>query len=397
VSDAAWAPDALPAAEPLSIAIVGAGFAGAVLARELAETGGFVITVFDARSHIAGNCHTARDAETGVMVHTYGPHIFHTDNLAVWDYVNCFGEFRSYINRVKAVTERGVHSLPVNLLTINQFFGETLDPQEAREYIGALGERTHDGDPETFEEQALAFLGRELYENFFHGYTTKQWGVEPSELPASILKRLPVRFSYDDNYYSSRYQGIPVDGYTAIVEAILDHPAITVELNRRFERGMAGGYAHTFTSGPLDEYFGHSEGRLAYRTLDFERGVAEGDHQGTAVLNYCDASVPYTRIAEHKHFTPWESHERTVYYREYSRSAEPGDIPYYPVRLTGDKEMLARYAELAEKEPATTFIGRLGTYRYLDMHVVIAESLALAARCASTPQAEWPAFSAPVL
>lgn len=375
------------------IAVVGAGFAGAVLARELADSGRFQVTVVDERPHIAGNCHTSRDAGTGVMVHEYGPHIFHTDRPDVWEYVNRFGEFRPYVNRVKAITERGVHSLPVNLLTINQFFGTTFDPAEAREFVAGLGEGTPGREPETFEEQALAFLGRELYENFFHGYTTKQWGVEPSELPASILKRLPLRFSYDDNYYSSTYQGIPVEGYTHVVEGILDHPAITVRLGERFERAMAGDYAHTFVSSPIDSYFGHGEGRLAYRTLDFEREEAEGDHQGTAVMNYCSASVPFTRIAEHKHFAPWETHERTVFFREYSRLAGPDDTPYYPVRLADDKEVLGRYVGLAEQEPATTFIGRLGTYRYLDMHVVIAESLALAATCLSVPEEEWPAFS----
>lgn len=382
---------------PLAVAVVGAGFAGAVLARELAQTGRFTVTVFDERPHVAGNCHTVRDGGTGVMVHQYGPHIFHTDHADVWAYVNRFGEFRPYINRVKAVTDRGVYSLPVNLLTINQFFGTTFDPAQARDFITGLAEPVEGREPETFEEQALAFLGREIYENFFRGYTTKQWGVPPSELPASILKRLPLRFSYDDNYYSSTYQGIPVDGYTAIVTAILDHPAITVRLSERFERRMADGYAHTFVSAPLDAYFDHIDGRLSYRTLDFERGEADGDFQGTAVMNYCSESVPFTRIAEHKHFTPWEKHERTVFFREHSRLARLGDTPYYPVRLAEDKTVLRRYIARAQAEPATTFIGRLGTYRYLDMHVVIAESLALAAGCASRPLQDWPTFTAALL
>jgi UDP-galactopyranose mutase len=384
-------------AAPERIAVVGAGFAGAILARGLAESGRFEVSVFDERPHAAGNCHTVRDPATGVMVHRYGPHIFHTDRAEVWEYVNRFGEFRPYVNRVKAVTERGVYSLPVNLLTINQFFGTAFDPAEARDFVAGLGERDPGREPETFEEQALAFLGRDLYENFFHGYTSKQWGVEPTELPASILKRLPVRFSYDDNYYSSPYQGIPVDGYTRVVERILEHPAISVHTGQAFDRGMASGFAHTFVSAPIDAYFGHSEGRLGYRTLDFEREEAEGDHQGTAVINYCSATVPYTRVAEHKHFAPWETHERTVFFREYSRKAEAGDTPYYPMRLAADKELLGRYAALAEREPATTFIGRLGTYRYLDMHVVIAESLALADRCTTTPRESWPAFSADLL
>jgi UDP-galactopyranose mutase len=376
------------------IAIAGAGFAGLVLARELALAGGFEITVFDERDHIAGNCHTSRDPETGVMIHHYGPHIFHTDRAEIWDYVQQFGEFGPYVNRVRAVTARGVFSLPVNLLTINQFFGKRFTPAEAEAFVATLGD-TSIGEPQNFEEQALTMLGRELYENFFYGYTKKQWGVEPTELPASILKRLPVRFSYDDNYYNSPFQGIPVDGYTAIAEKMIDDPAIEVRLGERYEPSMRDDYDHVFFSGPMDGYFGYRLGRMQYRSLVFERFDAEGDHQGNAVVNYCEEEVPYTRIAEHKHFTPWESHEKTVLFREFSKATEPGDVPYYPMRLASDKELLARYVELAEAEEHTTFIGRLGTYRYLDMHVVMRESLELAAACLASPITEWPSFSAP--
>jgi UDP-galactopyranose mutase len=376
------------------IAIAGAGFAGLVLARELALAGGFEITIFDERDHIAGNCHTSRDPETGVMIHHYGPHIFHTDREEIWDYVQQFGEFGPYVNRVKAVTARGVFSLPVNLLTINQFFGERFTPVEAEEFVATLGDASID-EPQSFEEQALKMLGRDLYDNFFYGYTKKQWGVEPTELPASILKRLPVRFNYDDNYYNSPFQGIPVDGYTAIAEKMIDDPAIAVRLGERFEPSMRDDFDHVFFSGPMDGYFDYRLGRMQYRSLVFERFDAKGDHQGNAVINYCEQEVPYTRIAEHKHFTPWESHEKTVLFREYSKATEPGDVPYYPMRLASDKQLLAQYVELAEAEEHTTFIGRLGTYRYLDMHVVMRESLELAAACLATPIAEWPSFSAP--
>ncbi|MCU1635994.1 MAG: UDP-galactopyranose mutase [Cryobacterium sp.] len=375
-----------------SIAIAGAGFAGAVLARELAGSGRFSVTVFEERDHVAGNCHTSRDPETGVMVHHYGPHIFNTDREDVWGYVNGFSEFAPYVNRVKAHTARGVFSLPVNLLTINQFFGERFSPREAAEFVATLGDASID-EAQSFEEQALKFLGRDLYENFFYGYTKKQWGVEPSRLPASILKRLPVRFNYDDNYYNTRYQGIPVDGYTAIVEKILDVPGIEVRLRERFESGMNSQFDHVFFSGPMDGYFDYQFGRLQYRSLVFERFDEVGDFQGNAVINYCEEQVPWTRIAEHKHFTPWETHERTVCFREYSRLTSEGDVPYYPLRLTDDKDLLARYIELAEAEDRVSFIGRLGTYRYLDMHVVIGESLDLAAGCLSTPMEEWPTFS----
>jgi UDP-galactopyranose mutase len=376
----------------MSIAIAGAGFAGAVLARELADSGRFTVTIFEERDHIAGNCHTSRDPGTGVMVHHYGPHIFNTDREDVWDYVNALGQFGPYVNRVKAITNRGVFSLPINLLTINQYFGKRFSPREAAEFVATLGDASIE-EPDSFEEQALKFLGRDLYQTFFYGYTKKQWGVEPTQLPASILKRLPVRFNYDDNYYNSRFQGIPLEGYTAIVEKILDHPAIEVRLSERFEPEMKDGFEHVFFSGPMDGYFRYSLGRLQYRSLIFERFEETGDFQGNAVINYCEEEVPYTRIAEHKHFTPWESHEGTVCFREYSKLAEEGDVPYYPLRLTGDKEMLSRYMELAEAEEGVSFIGRLGTYRYLDMHVVIGESLDLAEVCLQKPIGRWPTFS----
>lgn len=376
------------------IAVAGSGFAGAVIARELVETGLYSVDVFEERDHVAGNCHTARDPGTGVMTHQYGPHIFNTSREDVWTYVRKWGEFMPYVNRVKAVTARGVFSLPINLLTINQFFGKTMGPREARAFVESLGDPSI-GEPRNLEEQALKFLGRELYENFFYGYTKKQWGVEPRELPASVLKRLPVRFNYDDNYYNQKYQGIPVEGYTALVERILDHPDITVRLRRRFSPEEKAGWDHVFFSGPLDAWFGFREGRLQYRSLTFERFEEHGDFQGTALMNYCQEEVPFTRVTEHKHFAPWESHEKTVCFREYSKDAGPNDIPYYPLRLAEDKALLRHYTEMAERERGVTFIGRLATYRYLDMHMVIGESLDLAKRLKELgPDTEsWPAFS----
>lgn len=374
------------------IAIAGAGFAGAVLARELADSGRFEVTVFDERSHVAGNCHTSRDEKTNVMIHRYGPHIFNTSREDVWAYVNKWTRFEPYVNRVKAVTEKGVFSLPINLLTINQFFGKKMGPAEARDFIGSLGESVR--EPATFEDQALKFLGRDLYKNFFYGYTKKQWGVEPEELPASILRRLPVRFSYDDNYYNQKFQGIPVEGYTAIVQKILDHESISVRLGERLEPENKDAYDHVFWSGPIDAFYRNSLGRLRYRTLKFERFDESGDFQGNAVINYCESSVPYTRITEHKHFAPWERHDETVCFREYSKECEPGETPYYPLRLEKDKTLLKRYVDLADREKNVTFIGRLGTYRYLDMHVVIGESLDLAKTGLSqTGKISWPAFS----
>lgn len=374
------------------IGIAGAGFAGAVLARELAETGKFRVTVFDERNHVAGNCHTQRDEETKVMVHQYGPHIFNTSREDVWEYVNKWGKFEPFVNRVKAHTEKGVFSLPINLLTINQFFGKKLTPAEARDFVGGLGDDSIK-EPKSFEEQAMKFLGKEFYKNFFYGYTKKQWGVEPSELPASILKRLPVRFNYDDNYYNQKYQGIPVSGYTEIVKRILDHHEIEIRLGQKLDPERKRDFDHIFWSGPMDGFYNFKHGRLGYRTLKFERFVENGDYQGNPVINYCEESVPFTRVAEHKHFTPWEEHEKTVCFREYSALCGENDTPYYPLRLNNDKALLEKYVKLAETEDKVTFIGRLGTYRYLDMHVVIGESLDLAKFCRSKDISEWPKFS----
>lgn len=360
------------------IACIGAGFSGAVIARELAEAG-HQIVVFDSRSHVAGNCHTERDAETDVMVHVYGPHIFHTSNERVWSYIQQFDTFMPFTNRVKAHARGKVYSLPINLLTINQLFGKQFSPSEAQAFLESVADRSI-AEPKTFEEQALKFVGSEIYETFFRGYTRKQWGIEPSELPASILKRLPVRFNYDDNYYASTFQGMPKNGYTYIVGRMLDDPNITVQLGTNFSRGMAKDYDHVFYSGPIDAWFGYSEGRLGYRTLDFELLRDSGDYQGNAVINYCDEGVPWTRIAEHKHFTPWEQHDVTVVYREHSRQCEADDTPYYPIRLLDDKAQLAKYVGMARDEEHVTFVGRLGTYRYLDMHVTIAEALDVAER-----------------
>jgi UDP-galactopyranose mutase len=358
----------------MKLLMVGAGLSGAVIGRHLAEAG-HDITVVDARDHIGGNCHTVRDADTGVMVHVYGPHIFHTDDAEVWDYVNAFQTFMPYKNRVKTTSRGQVFSLPVNLHTINQFFGRTMRPDEARDFITEEQADTSIADPQTFEEQAMRFVGRDLYEAFFKGYTMKQWGCHPSELPASILKRLPVRFNYDDNYFFHKFQGMPENGYTDMIEKILDHDRIIVHLNTVFDRSQAEDYDHVFYSGPLDGWFDFELGRLGYRTLDFERFTYDGDYQGCAVMNYGEVEVPYTRITEHKHFAPWESHAGSVCYREFSRECGPEDIPYYPIRQVAEKALLGDYVARAEETTGVTFVGRLGTYRYLDMDVTIREAL----------------------
>lgn len=356
--------------------IVGAGFSGAVLANQLAKELDCTIDVWDERSHVAGNCHTKRDVATNVMVHEYGPHIFNTDKKEIWDFVNSFVEFIPFINRVKANYKGNIYSLPVNLHTINQFFNKTFGPEEAKVFIESLGDKSIT-DSQSFEEQALKFLGKDLYHAFFYGYTKKQWGCEPSELPASILKRLPVRFNYNDNYYNNIYQGIPVNGYTELVEKLLDSPKINITLNKKFtySKELHSTYTHTFYTGPIDAFFDHKFGRLGYRTVTFEKHTADGDYQGNAVINYCDETVPYTRVHEHKHFAPWEEHEKTVYFKEFSKETTADDIPYYPKRLEKDKEMLDAYRTEAMQSLNLSFLGRLATYRYMDMHHVIGEAL----------------------
>ena len=272
-----------------------------------------------------------------------------------------------------------MYSLPINLHTINQLFGTTLNPAQARALIA--GKARHGPDAaDGFQGRALATVGEELYRTFLEGYTRKQWGVAPDRLPASVLKRLPLRFTYDDNYFSDPYQGMPRDGYSEMVRRILDVPRLELRLGCRFE-DLSEMFRHVFYSGPIDRCMGYRAGRLGYRTLDFEVFRADGDWQGTAVVNYCDEAVPYTRITEHKFFAPWECAglERTICFREFSRACAPGDEPFYPVRLRNEQRMFADYVALARATAGISFVGRLGTYRYLDMDVTIGEALRIAA------------------
>jgi UDP-galactopyranose mutase len=295
----------------------------------------------------------------------------------VWDYIRRFGEMMPYRHTVRATVKGKVYRMPLNLTLINDFFGTNFTPEEAEAFVKSKADQTIT-TPVSFEDQGLRFVGRELYDAFFAGYTSKQWGVDPKELPASILARLPLRFTADDSYFNHPYQGIPRDGYTRIVENILDHPSIEVHLSTRFSRSQMSNYDHVVWTGPIDAYFDFEHGRLGYRTLDFDKQVHDGDYQSCPVMNYCDADVPYTRITEHKHFAPWESHDKTVTYHEYSRLCGENDVPYYPIRLVEEKEQLLRYVERARAERNVTFLGRLGTYRYLDMDVTIHEALAAA-------------------
>ena len=356
------------------ILVIGAGFSGAVIANQLADEG-MHIDICDSRDHLGGNCHTYFDEDTGILVHKYGPHIFHTDNERVWNFINQFAEMMPYTNRVKTRYEGTVYSLPVNLHTINQFYNKSFSPAEAEEFVKS--QAVDIPNPSNFEEQALAFIGSDLYEAFFKNYTQKQWGLDPKELPASILKRLPIRFDYNDNYFAHKYQGIPKMGYTDAIKKILDKRNINVILNQRMSANDCDGYDHIFYSGPLDAWYEYRFGDLGYRTLDFKEDKLLGSFQGTAVMNYPELSFEHTRITEHKYFAPWEKSNKTIIFTEYSRAAKRNDIPYYPIRFTNDKETLKQYIELAKKDFKITFVGRLGTYRYLDMDVTIKEALEL--------------------
>lgn len=355
------------------VLIVGAGLSGSVIARQLASAG-IASLVIDAREHVGGMCYSSRDEETGVDVHRFGPHIFHTSDEKVWQFVNRFDRWAPWINQVHATNAKGVFSMPINLHTINQLFGTRFNPAQAKAHIESLQDRSIT-NPINAEEQLLRFVGREIYETFFRDYTTKQWGVSPRELSADIIKRIPIRFTYNDNYYFDKYQGFPMSGYTQWVKNMLAHPLIEVKLGTRFEHTMREEFEHTFFSGPLDEYFSYAEGDLSYRTVDFVYERGEGEIQGCGCLNYTDMSAPHTRTHEHKYFSPWEQHDKSVLLYEHSREATRYDDRFYPKRMPNDLERLKRYMELAEQTERLSFIGRLGCYRYLDMHHVIGISL----------------------
>jgi UDP-galactopyranose mutase len=354
--------------------VIGAGLSGATVARVLAEAG-FEIAIMERLDRPGGHCHTYRDAETGIMLHAHGPHILHTDNTEVWAFAQRFAVLRPYSHTVRAVTGGRTYPLPIALPTIRQFFGRDFSPQEAEVHIATVGRR-YPHNPKNFEEQGRSLVGDALYEAFFKDYTRKQWGIEPRYLPASIMQRIPVRFSDDTSYFSHSRVAIPEAGYTAMIEAILDHPAITVTYRAAAGPADATSFRHTVYTGPLDAWFGYRFGRLAYRTLDFEIRRGAGTFQGVAQVNYCDMSVPWTRVTEYKHFTSWERHDCTVYVTETSRDCSPDDIPYYPMRLAGDEPLLARYLAAARAVFGVSFVGRVATYRYIDMDVAIAEALA---------------------
>jgi UDP-galactopyranose mutase len=360
--------------------VVGSGFFGLTVAERVAAELGLRVLVLDRRDHPGGNAYSEPDPATGIEVHRYGAHLFHTSNERVWEYVNRFSTFTGYQHRVYTVHAGEVYPLPINLGTINQFFSAALSPDEARALVAEQAGEVAAGEATNLEEKAISLIGRPLYEAFIRDYTAKQWQTDPTELPASIISRLPVRYTYDNRYFSDTHEGLPTDGYTALLERMADSPLIEVRLSTDFfdvRDQLPAGVPVVYT-GPVDRYFDYCEGRLGWRTLDFETEVLPvGDHQGTPVMNYADAEVPYTRIHEFRHFHPERDYpsDKTVIMREFSRSAEDDDEPYYPINTPGDRDMLLRYRARAEAEEGVLFGGRLGTYQYLDMHMAIASAL----------------------
>ncbi len=325
--------------------------------------------------------------ETGIEIHRYGAHLFHTSNKRVWEYVNRFTDFTGYVHRVWTRVDGVVYPMPVNLGTINQFFGAAYSPDEARALIAEQASEVAGEDVTDFESKGVSLVGRPLFDAFFKNYTAKQWQTDPRELPASVISRLPVRYTYDSRYFNDNYEGLPVDGYTAWLRRMADDERISVFLdtdffdtNQPLNRDALVGQVPVVYTGPIDRYFDFCEGDLSWRTVEFEKEVVPtGDFQGCSVMNYGDLSVDYTRIIEFRHFHPERDYqkERSVIFREYSRFAGRDDEPYYPVNTADDRRKLLAYRALAAAQPDVYFGGRLGSYQYLDMDMAIASALTL--------------------
>ncbi len=364
------------------LVVVGSGLFGLTIAERCASELDLKVLVIERRHHIGGNAYSEADPETGIEMHVYGAHLFHTSNQKVWDYVNRFTSFTNYQHRVFGQYDGQVYSLPMNLGLINQFFGTMHTPDEARALIAEQSSEIDTAEASNLEEKAISLVGRPLYEAFIKGYTAKQWQTDPTKLSADIITRLPVRYNFDNRWFNDTYEGLPVDGYTAWLRKMADHPNIEVRLETDWfdvDHEYKGKVPIVYT-GPVDEYFGNSEGRLSWRTVDLEAEVKHvDDFQGCAVMNYNDQEVPWTRIHEFKHFHPERTYisGKTVIVHEYSRFAEEGDEPYYPINTAEDRAKLLRYREKAKAEPMVLFGGRLGTYKYLDMHMAIGSALSM--------------------
>ena len=364
------------------LVVVGSGFFGLTIARQAADELGLRVLVIEKRAHIGGNAYSEFDPVTGIEIHKYGSHLFHTSNERVWEYVNRFTKFNNYQHKVWAKHQGQLYQMPINLDTINQFFGTKFSSEEAKEFIqGQLGENEAT-NASNLEERAIALIGKPLYEAFIKGYTEKQWQTDPKLLPADVINRLPMRFTTEHRYFNDTYEGLPLNGYTAWLENMADHKNIQIRLDTDFFdiRAELDSAVPIVYTGPIDRYFDFEYGTLGWRTLDFQDEVIGiGDYQGTSVLNYSDLDVAFTRIHEYRHLHPERNYqtESTFISREYSRFASATDEPYYPVNTEVDRKQLSQYRELIRQENGVWFGGRLGTYQYLDMHMAIASALTL--------------------
>jgi UDP-galactopyranose mutase len=361
------------------VVIVGAGFFGLTLAHEISTKTKQSVIVLDKRYHMGGNAYSYNDPSTNIEIHKYGSHLFHTSNQRVWDFVNQFSSFTSYTHFVKTLYNGQVFSMPINLHTISQFVNRYMDPQEAREWI----EKQREGNivnPRNFEEQAIKFIGKPLYEAFIKGYTKKQWATNPVDLPAEIISRLPIRYNFNDRYFSDVYEGLPTMGYGELFENMRSSGNFEVRLGYEFNPSdfQISKFNKLIYTGPVDRFFDYKYGVLGWRTLDFEEERLEtNDFQGTSVMNIADENIPYTRIHEFKHLHPErnQSENTTIIFREFSRFAGKDDEPYYPINSESDRKILQLYRKDASELENVIFGGRLGRYQYLDMHMAIASAL----------------------
>lgn len=350
--------------------IVGAGLFGSTFARTVADKGKKVL-VLEKRNHLGGNCYTKKIE--GIDIHVYGPHLFHTNDYRIWEFINKFAEFNNYQHRPKVTYKDKVYSFPINLMTFYQIWGSK-NPQEAKEKIQSL--RVKNPNPDNLEDWILSEVGEELYETFIRGYTTKQWGKNPKDLPTFIIKRIPIRFTYDDRYFNDKYQGVPIDGYTAIFEKMLDHPNIQYQTdidffyNKKEFMSLADKIVY---SGKIDEFYDYQFGELEYRSLRFETKTLDGDYQGCAIMNYTQEDVPFTRIVEHKHFY-FNNSDKTVVTWEYPDAYDNSKIPYYPINDKNNNDLYSKYKQI-ETNGKIIFGGRLGKYEYKDMHQIIASAI----------------------
>lgn len=359
--------------------IVGAGFFGSVIAERIANELNEKVFVIDKRGHIGGNCFSDIDPETGIEYHKYGTHIFHTSYPEVWEYINRFTEFNSYYHQVLTTYKNKVYQMPINLETINSFYNVNLKPYEVDDFLNKEIQKEPISQPSNFEEKAITMIGRPLYEAFIKGYTKKQWQKDPREMPESVLKRLPFRKNYNESYYFSRWQGIPYHGYTAIFKKMLNHPNIRLMLNVDYFdiRGQISPDALVVYSGPIDQFFNYCYGKLDWRTLRFESEIVPvEDYQGTSVMNYAEEEVPYTRIHEPRHLHPERNYpnSKTLIIREYSE-ADTGGNPFYPINDERNQNLILKYREKASGLSNVIMGGRLGEYRYYDMHETIHAAL----------------------